>query len=324
MAVYKQKGSKNWWYKFVWNGRQVRASTKQQNKRTAEQMESAHKAKLAKGEVGIRERSTIPTLAEFAEGDFLPFVEARSAEKPKTLEYYRNGTKNLIAFHPLGSAPVDTITSDKIAAFIKRRRAAGLQVSSINRELEVLRRMLKLAVEWGRVDKRLPKVEMLSGEVHRDRVLSGTEESLYLASAQRLGETIDAKYFRALNGIRAKRGQEPIEPKDPFLLRDLATLLVDCALRPDEAFRLEFGEVHAGSIHVLYGKTKSARRTVPASPRVEEILEARRAKLVEGWVFPAPTKSGHIEKSSLKSSTGAYARSRRLLHSSCTLFATLA
>jgi hypothetical protein len=33
MAVYKQIGSKNWWYKFTWNGQQIRESTKQTNKR---------------------------------------------------------------------------------------------------------------------------------------------------------------------------------------------------------------------------------------------------------------------------------------------------
>lgn len=26
--VYKQKGSENWWYKFTWNGKQIRESTK--------------------------------------------------------------------------------------------------------------------------------------------------------------------------------------------------------------------------------------------------------------------------------------------------------
>jgi integrase len=122
----------------------------------------------------------------------------------------------------------------------------------------------------------------------------------YLAAAQKLGESIDAAYFRALNGIRAKRGEQPIEPQDPFALRDLATLLLDCALRPDEAFRLSFQEVQGGTLQILYGKTKSARRTVPASPRVAAILDMRKMRLENGWVFPAPTRSGHIEKSSLK------------------------
>ena len=29
MAVYKQKGSKNWWYQFIWDGKRIRESTKQ-------------------------------------------------------------------------------------------------------------------------------------------------------------------------------------------------------------------------------------------------------------------------------------------------------
>ena len=41
-------------------------------------------------------------------------------------------------------------------------------------------------------------------------------------------------------------------------------------------------------------------RAVPISPRVRSILEMRRTGGTSEWVFPAPTKSGHIESSSLK------------------------
>jgi hypothetical protein len=43
MAVYKQPKSRYWWYKFTWNGEPIRRSTKQSNKRVAEQMEAAHR-----------------------------------------------------------------------------------------------------------------------------------------------------------------------------------------------------------------------------------------------------------------------------------------
>ena len=142
--VYKPKNSNRWWYKFTWNGELIRESTKQANKRVAEQMEAAHKTALAKGEVGIRERVPAPKLEEFAANDFSPFLDGRFAGKPKTLEYYRNGMNNLIAFGPLAQTRLDAITSDKIASFIAKRRARGLKVSSINRELEVLRRMFAL------------------------------------------------------------------------------------------------------------------------------------------------------------------------------------
>ena len=58
MAVYKRGGV--WWYKFNWNGRTIRASTKVTNKRTAEQIEAARKTELAKGEVGFRDGNPSP------------------------------------------------------------------------------------------------------------------------------------------------------------------------------------------------------------------------------------------------------------------------
>jgi hypothetical protein len=79
MAVYKQRKSDKWWYKFRWNGELIRESTKQSNKRVAEQMEAAHKTSLAKGEVGIRERKPVPLLRDFAENDFLPYVRSTFA-----------------------------------------------------------------------------------------------------------------------------------------------------------------------------------------------------------------------------------------------------
>jgi hypothetical protein len=91
MAVYKQPKSKNWWYKFTWNWEAIRESTKQTNKRVAEQMEAGHRTSLAKGQVGIRDKKPVPTLRDFAEHDFLPFVRSTFAAKPKILAYYQNG-----------------------------------------------------------------------------------------------------------------------------------------------------------------------------------------------------------------------------------------
>ena len=45
MAVYKR--GQVWWYKFTWNGEAIRESTKQSNKRIAEQIQATHRASLA-------------------------------------------------------------------------------------------------------------------------------------------------------------------------------------------------------------------------------------------------------------------------------------
>jgi integrase len=264
-------------------------------------MEAAHRASLAKGEVGIREKKREVTLGEFIESDVKPYVDSRFADKTKTLEYYRAGLKLLGAYQPLQGCPLSAITADKVAGYVAKLRDSEHAVATINRRLEVLRRVLRLAVEWGRVDKLLPKVEMLPGENHRDRVLTPAEESRYLSAAQQIGDEILAAYERALTGIRARRrGQQPIEPEDPYLLRDVTTLLIDTGMRPDECYRLRWEHIRDGAIHVPCGKTSNARRVLPLTKRAAALMEIRRDRASCEWVFPAPTGSGHIEKSTLK------------------------
>jgi integrase len=299
--VYKQQTSKNWWYKFNWNGEQVRESTKQTNKRVAEQMEAAHRTRLAKGEVGIRERKRVPTVAAFAEQDFMPHVRAHFASKPTTLVYYDIQVKHLTSYLPLASAPVDSITPEIISGFVAKWREAKYEVSSINRALQVLRRMLHLAVEWGKTEKAAPRVFLLPGERRRERVLTIDEESAYLTAAQRIGEGILAAYERALKGIRATaRDEQPVKPEDPFLLRDVATVLLDCGLRPEECYRLRWEYVRDNAVHVPFGKTANARRSIPLSNRVTALLNMRKSVASTEWVFAAPTKTGHMEQSTLK------------------------
>jgi len=52
-----------YWYKFMWQGKLIRESTKQGNDKVARQMEAAHRTSLAKGEVGIREKKRAPTFS---------------------------------------------------------------------------------------------------------------------------------------------------------------------------------------------------------------------------------------------------------------------
>jgi len=201
----------------------------------------------------------------------------------------------------LGAAPVDAVTPDIVSGFVAKWKEAGYQISSINRALQVMRRMLRLAVEWGHSEKAAPRVSLLPGERRRERVLSLTEEAAYLEGTRTIGERLLEDYRRALEGVRAKdRGEQPIKPEDPYLLRDAATILLDCGLRPEECYRLRWEHVRASALHIPYGKTANARRSIPLSKRAEAVLEMRRPAAASDWVFAAPTKSGHIEQSSLR------------------------
>jgi integrase len=296
MCVYRR--GKVWWYRFTWNAEAIRESTKQTNKRVAEQIEAAHKTSLAKGEVGIRDRKPSATIRQFAKTDFLPFCRSTFAAKPKTLGYYENGAARLLEFPAVADESLDTITGEKIAGFARRRQDLGMKVSTVNRELQVLRRMFALAMEWGKVQRVLPRVRMIPGEAHRDRVVSVNEEKLYLEAAQGIGIAALEAYERSLVGIRAsQRGETPIRPRDPFLLRDVGTILLDCGIRPEECFRLRWEHCQNDIIEITYGKTDNARRRIPLS---QSILTMRRTHFEGPWIFPAPNKSGHIEPWSVR------------------------
>jgi len=56
-------------------------------------------------------------------------------------------------------------------------------------------------------------------------------------------------------------------------------------------------------IHIRSGKTKNAKRDLPLTQETYELFLRRfekQGRPKEGWVFPAPTKSGHIEESSIR------------------------
>ena len=80
--------------------------------------------------MGLRDRKPAPTLREFAESDFLPFVRSTFAAKPKTLKYYEYGVKSLLVFEKLAEARLDAITGEIIAGFIAKRRDCFLVCQS--------------------------------------------------------------------------------------------------------------------------------------------------------------------------------------------------
>ena len=89
--------------------------------------------------------------------------------------------------------------------------AGTLSVSTVNTSLRALRRVLRLACEWGVISS-APKIRLLSDEQHRDRVITQDEETKYLAVAG--------------------------EP-----LASIAIILADTGLRPDECYQPRWGNI---------------------------------------------------------------------------------
>ena len=269
MGIYKRGGK--YWYRFQFKGVLIRESTKQGNDKVARQMEAAHKTSLAKGEVGLREKKPIPTLAVFCEQRIEPWARRRSS-----WIWYRSGIRALLRYKTLANMPLNEIQGEQAGDFVGRRQSEGLETGSINSTLRVLRRILRLAVQWGVLES-APKIDLLPGERRRERVVTPIEESQYLAVASPL-------------------------------LGAVATVLADTGLRPHECHVLRWEQItwtngRNGTLLVTHGKTAAARRVLPLSPRVRSVLETRwmvAGRPAEGWVWPAPTKTEHIDHSSLK------------------------
>ena len=256
--VYKRGGV--WWYGFRFNGERIQESTKQSNKRVAEQIEAAHRTSLAKGEVGIRERKPVPTLKNFAPR-FREAIETRCAEKPRTVAFYKEKLTRLLEYDPLASARLDVIDESLIERYVQERRKK-VSPATVNRQLATLRRLLRLAYEW-KVIGRVPRIRLLPGERTREFVLTHQQEELYLAIA-------------------------------PQPLRDVAVLVLDTGLRVGEALALEWRDLHFepatgarfGYLQVRDGKSRSARRTISLTARVSTMLQDRATRAACAWVFP--------------------------------------
>jgi integrase len=66
---------------------------------------------------------------------------------------------------------------------------------------------------------------------------------------------------------------------------------------------ITFANGRNGTLLITHGKTPAARRVLPMTPRVKAIFEQRweeAGKPRDGFVWPAPTKSGRIDHSTLK------------------------
>jgi integrase len=276
MAIFKR--GRTYWFHFWWNGEHIQRSTRQGNPRVARQMEAAHKTALAKGELGILERKPAATLKEFSQR-FVDYVQTRSAEKPKTVEFYAQQMARLLEFEPLASARLDAIDESLIEKFVQWRsqqasRAGAnrkkkvpaksrrvISAATVNRSLATLRKLLRLAHEW-RLINRIPRVRLLPGERNREFILTHAQERLYLEMAT--------------------------QP-----LNDVATLILDTGLRIGEALALEWSDIHLepasgakfGYLHVRDGKSRFARRNVPLTARVRAMLESRTAEAKALAVF---------------------------------------
>jgi len=208
--------------------------------------------------------------------------------------FYTDKINRLCEYRPFTQLTMDRIDELAIQAYKDSRLKLNKAVVTINRELGTLRKALRFAVDCNLITK-APRVRLLPNEHQRTFVLDGELEKQYMALAD-------------------------------YPLKQVAILMLDLGLRPEEAVSLRKSDVSGtsyspdhvpdskkmignvtdgGIMTVRKGKTAAARRSLPQTERTREVFELCFALHQESeWVFPG-SKNGHYTAGAISNAHAA-------------------
>lgn len=240
---------------YVEHGHQRCESTHTTNRRQAEKLLALREGQILEGRFSLPS-SRPPGFKDFAK-EFL-----KSVMHPNTHKRYGSSVRNIE--DEFGNIRLSEITPDGIQQFKDQRLRAGARTATVNRDLALLRHILKLA-QRKRLIARTPfdEVEFLEERKQRRRphILTFEEEQKILAVA-------------------------------PPHIKMLIVLELDTGLRTNsEALTLRWQDVDLMNqvIEVRHSKTAAGVRNVPMSSRCKSQLLAWQTRLgpqFSPWVFP--------------------------------------
>jgi integrase len=262
MKIYKRGDV--YWYRFMYEGKRIQRSSKLKNANDAGNVARAYRTAMVKEEVGITERKKVPTF-KVALADFLSWSEGEHRAHPATHARYEVSAVALRKH--FADTALDKISPEDVERFksvrsvqVSPRTKRRVMPATVNRELACLKAMFNHVLKSD-VPLRNPvsRVKFCVENNEQTRVLSFEEQATYLS-----------------------KGTE--------MLRDVATLILETGMRPEEVYRLHRDNVHLenGFLKILFGKTKAARRRVHLSATARAVL-ARRMASNETYLFPCET-----------------------------------
>jgi integrase len=249
MSVYRRGNV--YWYHFEFEGRHIQESSGFSNKTAALRAEAKRKSDLLERKTGVTPRQPPPKLEAYIE-DFLRW--SKQQHRKHTYELHHRNCDTLTRFFRgkwLDQVTPGMVEEFKTARLREERRNAhdGSTVSpaTVNRALTTLKLIFNHAVRTGlSISNPTLGIRLLDEASGRMRVISWEEEREYL-----------------------KQASQP--------LRDIAQIILETGMRPEEVFRMEAQNVsfERRTIFNPYGKTKAAKRSIPMTQTVFEILRRR-------------------------------------------------
>ena len=256
MSLYKRGGT--WWYHFVFGGQHIQESTKSKTKAVARDAERSRRRQLEESWNQIRRRQLPPLFSVGAENWF-------AAVKPHLAERTKAIYEVALRCHlkpTFGALLLCDIDASRIAAYQGVRKSERASARTLNKELQVLRQILKRYKLWG----------SLQGDVRFERESEG------------IGKAMTEEQEKTLLAACEKN----------LLLSTVVTLALNTALRKNEIRTLCWRQLDLMARTLAVGRTK----TEGGSGRVIPLNSVAYAAVVrwasrfpqakpEDYVFPA-------------------------------------
>jgi integrase len=252
-----------WWIRFRFAGRFIHESTRTKSKTLARDAERQRRRELERSWNRV-ERRTMPPAFERAAREWL------AAEKPHLAERTWEIYDVAIRCHltpVLGPRLLCDIDATGIASYQAKRKSADASARTINKELQVLRQILKRHKLWAN----------LQGDVKFEREHNDVGKALTRGDERRL---LDACASNPL-------------------LNAVVTLALNTALRKNEIRTLHWNQIDFEKRTLTVGKAKTlagSGRVIPLNQPAFDALAKWAGRLVEAdhsdYVFPACEAAG--------------------------------
>jgi integrase len=210
MAVYRR--GKTWWFVFEFQDRRLQESSGFTNKMEALRAEARRKTDLLDRRAGFTKAKLAPKFEEFVEG---PLKWSEPHHRPKTYDLHEWNCQTLKRF--FSGKYLDEITREMVEDFKSARKQEPLRYAkdsrlvtgaTVNRALTELKLLYHQAERSGYAIKNpAVGVAMFREPLDSMRVITFEEQAAYLSKAS--------------------------QP-----LRDIAELMLDTGMRPEEVFRI--------------------------------------------------------------------------------------
>ncbi|MGC2853911.1 site-specific integrase [Novispirillum sp. DQ9] len=182
MSLYKPKGSSFWHYDFVLRGRRFHGSTKTESRADAREVEAAEREKARRTMVLGEAPARPPMSIDLAFGRYYQEVSHRLVVADDDFRAMAR-LKDMLGAGTL----LSELTDDVLARFVSRRRGMKarnkdtlVSAATVNRDVELLRRIWRRAEKVWRVDVGQPPdwgAHLLKEPKERVRELSVDEET---------------------------------------------------------------------------------------------------------------------------------------------------